>query len=162
MSTIADRYAAAQRATLTTAVEAAILDGTTTAAAVAAATTLEDIAAEHEQSQRIHRYIGRVETEARAAAGRLSDAFDARPDATTLAALDYAESIVSAAIVARRLLRTPELLTAAMAVERVTPTGAHPWRLAHGALALSLIDRGAQPDALDRLDDLLSTSPVKP
>lgn len=161
MTTIADRIAAAQRAALTTAAEAAIFAGTSTAAE-AACPTLEAIAAAHTQTEQPLRYIERIEAEARAAADRLSAAFSANPDAATLAALDYVDGIVSAAVVARRLLRDPDLLAATAAVERVNPTAAHPWRLAHGTLALSLIERSAQLDALDRLNDLLSALPVKP
>ena len=117
---IADRYAAAQRAALTSVAEAAILDGTSTAAE-AAGPALEDIAAAHAEGQRVHRYLDAAEAEARASHRRIQAAFNDDPSEVMLQSLTYYEGILHAVATARRILRLPH-------PPQTSPGGVGPWQ----------------------------------
>ena len=152
--TLSDRIAAAQTAALTAAAERAILTGEGTAAS--AGLSLQSIAAAHAKTEQVHRYLDAVEAEARESLYVLVPRFDAEPDALRLDSINYLESVVRAAMTARRLLRTPGLLAAAVVRESAGPPHPeHPWRMPQGRLALHLITKGSEPDALDRISDLL-------
>lgn len=152
--TLSDCYAAAQGTAITAAAERALLTGEDTAASTGP--TLEGLAAAHAEATRVDRYLDAVEAEACESLAVLVPRFDANPDALRLYSINYLESVVCAVLTARRLLRTPGLLAAATAVESAgLPLPEHPWRMPQGLLALHLITKGSEPDALDRISDLL-------
>lgn len=164
MPTIADRYAAAQRAAITAAAEAAILDGASTAA-VAAGPTLEDIAAAHARSERVHRYLDAVEAHAPAEMARLNDILDVVKDHDVLRRLIVLQGVVEHLDAARLLLSDDDLLADVIAARLGGPitTALH----AHGLAAYDgyhhagLTDRAIS--ALRVLTAALTSAPpVKP
>jgi len=120
MSTLADRYAAAQRAALTSAAEAAILAGTSTAAE-AAGPALVDIATAHAEGQRVHRYIDAVEAHAPAEMARLNTILDAVADREVLRRLIVLQGVAEHLDAARLLLADDHLLADVIAARRGGP-----------------------------------------
>lgn len=164
MPTIADRYAAAQRAAITAAAEAAILDGTS-AAAEAAGPTLEDVAAAHARSERVHRYLDAVEAHAPAELARLSTILDAVADREVLRRLIVLQGVVEHLDTARLLLSDHDLLSELIAARLGGPIT--PALHAHGLAAYDgyhhagLTDRAIS--ALRVLTAALTSAPpVKP
>ena len=164
MSTIADRIAATQRAALTAAAEAAILDGTSTAAE-AAGPTLADIAAAHAEGQRVHRYIDAVEAHAPAELARLGIILDAVADREVLRRLIVMQGVVEHLDAARLLLADDHLLADVIAARRGGPIT--PALHAHGLAAYDGCHHAGLTDkAISALRvltaALTSPPPVKP
>lgn len=164
MPTIADRIAATQRAAITAIAEAAILDGTSTATE-AAGPTLADIAAAHEKSQPVRRYLDAVEAHAPAEMARLSDILDAVADREVLRRLIVLQGVVEHLDTARLLLSDHDLLSELIAARLGGPIT--PALHAHGLAAYDgyhhagLTDRAVS--ALRVLTAALtSPPPVKP
>lgn len=164
MSTITDRYAASQRAAITAAAEATILDGTSTAAE-AAGPTLADIAAAHARSERAHRYLDAVEAHAPAEMARLNTILDAVADREVLRRLIVLQGVVEHLDAARLLLADDHLLADVIAARRGGPIT--PALHAHGLAAYDgyhhagLTDRAVS--ALRVLTAALTSAPpVKP
>lgn len=164
MPAIADRYAATQRAAITSAAEAAILDGTSTAAE-STGPTLEDIAAAHTQTEHVHRYLDAVETHAPAELARLGIILDAVADREVLRRLIVLQGVVEHLDTARLLLSDHDLLSELIAARLGGPIT--PALHAHGLAAYDgyhhagLTDRAVS--ALRVLTAALtSPPPVKP
>lgn len=132
MTDLADRIAAAQRAALTSAAEAAILAGTS-AAVEAAGPTLADIAAAHAEGQRVHRYIDAVEVHAPAELARLGTILDAVADREVLRRLIVLQGVVEHLDTARLLLSDHDLLSELIAARLGGPIT--PALHAHGLAA---------------------------
>lgn len=164
MPTTADRYAAAQHAAILAAAEAAILDGASTAA-VAAGPTLEDIAAAHARSERVHRYLDAVEAHAPAELARLSAILDAVKDREVLRRLIVLQGVVEHIDAARLLLSDHDLLADLIAARLGGPIT--PALHAHGLAAYDGYHHAGLTDkAVSALRvlaaALTSTPPVKP
>lgn len=163
MPTIADRYAAAQRAAITAAAEAAILDGTSTAAE-GTGPTLEDIAAAHARSERVRRYLDAVEAHAPAELARLSAILDAVKDREVLRRLIVLQGVAEHLDAARLLLADHDLLSELIAARLGGPITAalHAHGLAtyDGYHHAGLTDRAIS--ALRVLTAALTSPPVKP
>lgn len=162
MPTLADRYAAAQRAALTSAAEGALLDGTSTAA-VAAGPTLEDIAAAHAQTERVHRYLDAVEAHAPAEMARLSDILDVVKDHDVLRRLIVLQGVAEHLDAARLLLADDYLLADVIAARRggpITPALRANGFVVSDGYCESLSARAIS--ALRVLTAALTSPPVKP